>query len=189
MVVAAGAGTLVAEVIAVTLLQRAAPPDVTARVFGVYDQLNVGAIAVGSLLAGPLADRARRIEASIIVVALAACLLAAVFAVCGSVAVRGTRWARGTGPERRTRFRWSRSCRADVSKEFFAKQRSGTLRRATASSVSASLSSRHAMTTQIKRAGRHNSCGDMNPPPQRDDALANWCYTTLQEAMRFRAPA
>ena len=79
LVVAAGAGTLLAEVIAVTLLQRAAPPAVTARVFGVYDQLNVGAIAVGSLLAGPLADRLG-IEASIIVVA-AACLLAAAFAV------------------------------------------------------------------------------------------------------------
>ena len=53
----AGAATLIAEVIAVTLLQRAAPDDVVARVFGVYDQLNVGAIAVGSLIAGPLADQ------------------------------------------------------------------------------------------------------------------------------------
>jgi predicted MFS family arabinose efflux permease len=53
----AGAATLVAEVIAVTLLQRAAPDDVVARAFGVYDQLNVGAIAVGSLAAGPLADQ------------------------------------------------------------------------------------------------------------------------------------
>ena len=53
----AGAATLIAEVIAVTLVQRAAPNEVVARVFGVYDQLNVGAIAVGSLLAGPLSDR------------------------------------------------------------------------------------------------------------------------------------
>ena len=56
----AGAATLVAEVIAVTLLQRAAPDDAgrrRARVFGVYDQPNVGAIAVGSLVAGPLADQ------------------------------------------------------------------------------------------------------------------------------------
>ena len=79
MVVGAGAGTLVAEVVAVTLLQRAAPPDVTARVFGVYDQLNVGAIALGSLLAGPLAD-ALGVSASIVVVALAG-LLASVVAV------------------------------------------------------------------------------------------------------------
>jgi predicted MFS family arabinose efflux permease len=53
----AGATTLITEVIAVTLLQRAAPHDVVARVFGVYDQLNIGAIAVGSMLAGPLTDR------------------------------------------------------------------------------------------------------------------------------------
>ncbi len=51
----AGAASLLAEVTAVTLLQRAAPDELTARVFGVYDQLNVGAIAVGSLIAGPLA--------------------------------------------------------------------------------------------------------------------------------------
>jgi hypothetical protein len=31
---------------AVTLLQRAAPQHLVARVFGVYDQLNIGAIAV-----------------------------------------------------------------------------------------------------------------------------------------------
>lgn len=52
----AGAASLLAEVTSVTLLQRAAPEELTARVFGVYDQLNVGAIAVGSLIAGPLAD-------------------------------------------------------------------------------------------------------------------------------------
>lgn len=55
LVALAGAGSLVAEVIAVTLLQRAVPGVVAARLFGVYDQLNVGAIAIGSLLAGPLA--------------------------------------------------------------------------------------------------------------------------------------
>jgi MFS family permease len=55
LVTVAGACTLVAEVAAVTVIQRAAPPAVTARVFGVYDQLNVGAIAVGSAVAGPLA--------------------------------------------------------------------------------------------------------------------------------------
>jgi MFS family permease len=55
LVVVAGACTLVAEVGAVTVIQRATPPAVTARVFGVYDQLNVGAIAVGSAVAGPLA--------------------------------------------------------------------------------------------------------------------------------------
>lgn len=55
LVAVAGGGSLIAEVTAVTLLQRAAPDELTARVFGVYDQLNVGALALGSLLAGPLA--------------------------------------------------------------------------------------------------------------------------------------
>jgi MFS family permease len=55
LVATAGVTTLVAEVTAVTLLQRAAEEHVLARVFGVYDQLNVGAIALGSFLAGPLA--------------------------------------------------------------------------------------------------------------------------------------
>ncbi len=56
LVALAGAATLVAEIAAVTLLQRDGDPAVLARVFGVYDQLNVGAIAVGSGLAGPLAQ-------------------------------------------------------------------------------------------------------------------------------------
>lgn len=56
LVAAAGATTLMAEVAAVTSLQRGSDPAAMARVFGVYDQLNVGAIAVGALIAGPLAD-------------------------------------------------------------------------------------------------------------------------------------
>ncbi len=55
LVGAAGASTLVAEVAAVTLVQRAADDCTLARVFGVYDQINVGAIAAGSFVAGPLA--------------------------------------------------------------------------------------------------------------------------------------
>ena len=66
------AATLIAEVLAVTLLQRAAPEDLIARVFGVYDQLNVGAIAVGSLIAGPLADR---LGAGTAIVVVAGCCL------------------------------------------------------------------------------------------------------------------
>ncbi|MET0864110.1 MAG: MFS transporter, partial [Nakamurella sp.] len=75
MVAVAGASTLVAEVIAVTLLQRSAPDALVARVFGVYDQLNVGAIAVGSLIAGPLAD-ALGPQLAIVLVAVG-CLVAA----------------------------------------------------------------------------------------------------------------
>lgn len=55
LAIIAGGATLVAEVMAVTQLQAATPPAITATVFGVYDQVNVGAIALGSLLAGPLA--------------------------------------------------------------------------------------------------------------------------------------
>jgi MFS family permease len=78
LIAVAGGTTLIAEVMAVTLLQRAAPDALVARVFGVYDQLNVGAIAVGSLIAGPLAD-ALGADAAIAVVA-ACCLLASVAA-------------------------------------------------------------------------------------------------------------
>ncbi len=55
LLVVAGATTLVAEVAAVTLLQRSAGREALARVFGIYDQLCIGALALGSLLAGPLA--------------------------------------------------------------------------------------------------------------------------------------
>jgi MFS family permease len=55
LVLVCGATTLVAEVAAVTLLQRAVGDDVLARLFGVYDQLNVGAIALGSAVAAPVA--------------------------------------------------------------------------------------------------------------------------------------
>jgi hypothetical protein len=54
LVAVAGGTTLVAEVAAVTLLQRGTDSGTLARVFGIYDQLNVGAIALGSLLVGPL---------------------------------------------------------------------------------------------------------------------------------------
>ncbi len=54
VVAVAGGTTLVAEVAAVTLLQRGTDSGTLARVFGIYDQLNVGALALGSLLAGPL---------------------------------------------------------------------------------------------------------------------------------------
>jgi MFS family permease len=54
LVAVAGGATLVAEVAAVTLLQRGTGSGTLARVFGIYDQLNVGAVALGSLLAGPL---------------------------------------------------------------------------------------------------------------------------------------
>lgn len=78
LVTVAGASTLIAEVMAVTLLQRSAGDDLVARVFGVYDQLNVGAIAVGSLIAGPLAEVLGP-QLAIVTVAIC-CLLAATVA-------------------------------------------------------------------------------------------------------------
>jgi predicted MFS family arabinose efflux permease len=54
LVAVAGAGCVVVEVLAVTLLQRAAPAHELAGLFGAFDQLNVGMLACGSLLAGPL---------------------------------------------------------------------------------------------------------------------------------------
>ena len=73
----AGSASLVSEVIAVTLIQRAAPEEVMGRVFGVYDQLNVGAIAVGSLLVGPLATL---LGAGTALVVVAACCVGGVAA-------------------------------------------------------------------------------------------------------------
>jgi predicted MFS family arabinose efflux permease len=73
----AGAATLAAEVIGVTMVQRAAPEAVHARVFGIYDQLAVASIALGSLVAGPLCDALG---------AASATLLAAVVALLASAA-------------------------------------------------------------------------------------------------------
>ena len=55
------------------MLQRAAPNEVGAALFGVYDQLNVGAVALGSLLAGPLATWFG--EATAMAAVAASCLL------------------------------------------------------------------------------------------------------------------
>ncbi|HVH24349.1 MAG TPA: MFS transporter [Pseudonocardia sp.] len=63
----AGAATLIAEVLGVTMIQRGTPEQVHARVFGIYDQLAVGSVALGSLLAGPLADAVGSGGASVLV--------------------------------------------------------------------------------------------------------------------------
>jgi MFS family permease len=69
-----GASGMVAEVTAVSLLQRSPDPAAVARVFGVYDQLNVGAIAVGSALAGVL-GHAVGAQASLLIVGAGVVLL------------------------------------------------------------------------------------------------------------------
>ncbi|GAB3590255.1 hypothetical protein GCM10027446_04560 [Angustibacter peucedani] len=92
----AGAGTMVAEVVAVTMLQRAASPDVLARVFGVFDQVNVGAIALGSLVAGQLSAAVGSGPAALAVGG--ACLLTTWLALgAGPVGTQLARRVRGLG--------------------------------------------------------------------------------------------
>lgn len=50
LVAVRGAGTVVVDTLAVTALQRALPPDLIARVFGVFFALVLGAISLGALL-------------------------------------------------------------------------------------------------------------------------------------------
>ncbi len=56
LLVVAGAASIVTEVLAVTLLQRALEPDVIARVFGVLDTLVIGAVLVGAALMHPMIE-------------------------------------------------------------------------------------------------------------------------------------
>jgi MFS transporter/cyclic nucleotide-binding protein len=69
-----GAGTLVVDVLAMTALQRAVAPDVTARVFGVFWALIVGAIGLGALVAPPVVSLLG-LEEAIVVLAVAPALL------------------------------------------------------------------------------------------------------------------
>ena len=64
-----GAGTLIVDVIAMTALQRAIAPEVTARVFGVFWALIVGAIALGALIA-PAVVAVLGLEEAIVVLAV-----------------------------------------------------------------------------------------------------------------------
>ncbi len=72
--VARGAGTLIVDVLAMTALQRAVAPDVTARVFGVFWALIVGAIALGALVAPPVVA-VLGLETAIVVLALVPALV------------------------------------------------------------------------------------------------------------------
>jgi len=51
-----GAGTLVVDVLAITALQRALAPNLVARVFGVFDSVTIGAIALGTLVTPAVVD-------------------------------------------------------------------------------------------------------------------------------------
>jgi MFS family permease len=54
LVGASGAGTVLAEVLTLTILQRSLPPGSLAPVLGLLDSITIGTIMVGSLAAGPL---------------------------------------------------------------------------------------------------------------------------------------
>ncbi len=69
-----GAGTLVVDVLAITALQRTMPSDAMARVFGAFDSLMVGAIALGALLT-PLVLAAAGLDTALIVSGLVVPLL------------------------------------------------------------------------------------------------------------------
>ncbi|HEX5613778.1 MAG TPA: MFS transporter [Acidimicrobiia bacterium] len=56
LIVAAGLGSVVVDVLAITMLQRSLSSDVTGRVFGILDSFVVLAILAGSLVVAPLRD-------------------------------------------------------------------------------------------------------------------------------------
>jgi hypothetical protein len=69
-----GAGTLVVDVLAVTALQRAVAPEVTARVFGVFWALVLSSISLGALVAPSLVD-GLGLEGALVAVAVAPVVL------------------------------------------------------------------------------------------------------------------
>jgi MFS family permease len=67
LVMLAGAGGVLTEIFAITLVQRAVPTEVLARVFSMLDSLLIGAIFVGSAIA-PLLIHAMGLRASLVLV-------------------------------------------------------------------------------------------------------------------------
>jgi CRP-like cAMP-binding protein len=70
-----GGATLVVDVLAVTTLQRAVPPQTLARVFGVFFAFFLGAIALGTLVAPPLVN-AVGLNAALLIMAFVPAALA-----------------------------------------------------------------------------------------------------------------
>jgi MFS family permease len=66
LLVVEGAGSIVLDVVAITLLQRVVPENVMARVFGVLDSVVVAGVLAGSLVAPPLIT-AVGLEATLVV--------------------------------------------------------------------------------------------------------------------------
>jgi MFS family permease len=74
LVTISGAGMVVTDVLAITLLQRSVANEVTGRVMGIFDASAIGAIIVGSIVVAPLVN-AFSYDTMLVVVALAAPLV------------------------------------------------------------------------------------------------------------------
>jgi CRP-like cAMP-binding protein/predicted MFS family arabinose efflux permease len=72
-----GSATLVVDVLAITALQRAVPPETLARVFGVFFAFFLGAIALGTLVTPPIVELFG-LNAALAIMALAPAALALV---------------------------------------------------------------------------------------------------------------
>jgi CRP-like cAMP-binding protein/MFS family permease len=70
-----GGATLVVDVLAITALQRAVPPETLARVFGVFFAFFLGAIALGTLITPPIVDLLG-LNAALLIMAFAPAALA-----------------------------------------------------------------------------------------------------------------
>ncbi|HEX5614711.1 MAG TPA: MFS transporter [Acidimicrobiia bacterium] len=79
LMVISGIGSVVTEVLAVTLMQRSLPRDVLARVFGILDAVVIGAVLLGSAGAPALVDLIG-LRASLVVVGAVVPVLGAVVA-------------------------------------------------------------------------------------------------------------
>jgi CRP-like cAMP-binding protein/MFS family permease len=64
-----GGATLIVDVLAITALQRAVPPETLARVFGVFFAFFLGAIALGTLVTPPIVH-AFGLDAALLIMAL-----------------------------------------------------------------------------------------------------------------------
>lgn len=91
-VLLAGLFTVIAEITAVTHLQRLAADQMAARVFGLYDTLAVGALTVSAGVAGSLSERFGVQPALLVACALAG--LAATWFVRGGMTAGGASGAR-----------------------------------------------------------------------------------------------
>jgi CRP-like cAMP-binding protein len=70
-----GGATLIVDVLAVTALQRAVPPDQVARVFGVFFAVVLGAVSLGTIVA-PAVTSAAGLDAALLTMAFGPAVLA-----------------------------------------------------------------------------------------------------------------